>query len=31
MPAISTNFAGFEHSYLQTYEILSANFKTFDN
>ena len=28
MPAISTNFVGFEHSYLQTCEILSVNLKT---
>ena len=28
---ILTNFVGFEQSYLETCEILSANFKTFDN
>ena len=30
-PAILTNFVGFEHSYPHTFEILSANFKTFNN
>ena len=29
MVAISINFADFEHSYLQTFEIVSANFKSF--
>ena len=31
LPVILTNFVVFEHSHLQTCEILSANFKTFDN
>ena len=31
LPVISTNFVGFEHSYLQNCEILGANFKTFGN
>ena len=26
-----TKFVGFEHPYLQTCDILSANFKTFDS
>ena len=31
MVAISINFADFEYSYLQTFEIVSANFKFFDH
>ena len=31
LPDISNNFIGFERSYLQTWAILSANFKIFDN